>query len=89
MQGNARKKACISLDSFGRNGPFQWVTAEKIKKSLTRLETRPGCKKPWTAPILTLVDAVAELSTIEIVITRIIAPFLALRKKWSAILEFT
>jgi hypothetical protein len=40
------------LDSFGRNGPFQWVTAEKIKKSPPRLETRAGCKNCRTTPIL-------------------------------------
>src|ERR1700722_11173453 len=27
MQGNPSKKACISLDSFGRFGPFQCVMA--------------------------------------------------------------
>jgi hypothetical protein len=84
MQGNARKKACISLVSFGRNGPFQRVTWKKIKKSPPRLKNRPGCKKRRTAPILTLVGTIAGLSTIEIVIARIIAPILALRKKRSA-----
>jgi hypothetical protein len=32
MQGNPRKIAWISLDPFGRNGSFQRVTREKIKK---------------------------------------------------------
>src|SRR5580692_5846212 len=34
IQGNARKKAWISLDSFGQNGPFQRVKREKIKNFL-------------------------------------------------------
>jgi hypothetical protein len=72
---------------FFEMGLFNGLRRKKIKKSLTRLETRPGCRRPWTAPILTLVDAVAELSTIEIVITRIIALIFALRKKWSSIIE--
>jgi hypothetical protein len=33
MQINPRKKAWISLDSFGRIGSFQWVTANPDKKS--------------------------------------------------------
>ena len=32
-QGNPRKKAWISLDSFGRIGAFQWVTANPNKNS--------------------------------------------------------
>jgi hypothetical protein len=43
-QGNPSKKAWISLDSFGRIGPFQWVTANPNKKifSLFRaLRERP------------------------------------------------
>src|ERR1700733_1172282 len=32
IQGNPNKKAWISLDSFGGNWPFQWVTAEKKEK---------------------------------------------------------
>ncbi len=33
IQGNPRKKAWISLDSFGRIGTFQWVTANPNKKT--------------------------------------------------------
>jgi hypothetical protein len=33
-QTNPNKKACISLDSFGRIGAFQWVTANPNKKFL-------------------------------------------------------
>jgi hypothetical protein len=32
IQGNPREKAWISLDSFGRFGAFQWVTANPNKK---------------------------------------------------------
>jgi hypothetical protein len=32
IQIKERKKAWISLDSFGRIGPFQWVTANPNKK---------------------------------------------------------
>jgi hypothetical protein len=32
IQGNPSKKACISLDSFGGIGTFQWVTANPNKK---------------------------------------------------------
>jgi hypothetical protein len=32
IQIKPRKKAWISLDSFGRIGPFQWVTANPNKK---------------------------------------------------------
>jgi hypothetical protein len=35
MQVKTSKKACISLHFLGGIGPFQWVTAEKIKKSLS------------------------------------------------------
>ena len=34
-QRNPRKKAWISLDSFGQIGPFQWVTANPRKKFLS------------------------------------------------------
>jgi hypothetical protein len=47
---NPRKKACISLDSFGRIGTFQWVTANPNKKIFSRLNSRSGlqaeCLKP-------------------------------------------
>jgi hypothetical protein len=33
-QGNPSKKACISLDSLGRIGGYQWVTANPNKKIL-------------------------------------------------------
>jgi hypothetical protein len=39
---NQGKNPCISLDSFGRIGAFQWVTAEKNKKFLLRLHSRHG-----------------------------------------------
>jgi hypothetical protein len=32
IQIKPRKKAWISLDSFGRIGAFQWVTGEKNRK---------------------------------------------------------
>jgi hypothetical protein len=35
IQGNPNKKAWISLDSFGRIGAFQWVTAIPNKKNLS------------------------------------------------------
>jgi hypothetical protein len=46
-QTNPRKKAWISLDSFGRIGAFQWVTANPNKKSFSssfgaRAERPPG-----------------------------------------------
>jgi hypothetical protein len=69
---------------FSESGLFNELRRKKIKKSPPRLETRPGCKKRWTAPIPTLVGAIAELSMIEMVIARIIDPILALRKKRSA-----
>jgi hypothetical protein len=39
---NPSKKAWISLDSFGRFGAFQWVTANPKKKILPRLNSRLG-----------------------------------------------
>jgi hypothetical protein len=40
IQIKARKKAWISLDSFGRIEAFQWVTGEKIKKNSPALNSR-------------------------------------------------
>src|SRR6202020_2815227 len=42
-QMNPRKIACISLDSFGRNGAFQWVTANPNKKIFGRRVRTPSC----------------------------------------------
>jgi hypothetical protein len=42
-QGKPRKKAGISLDSFGRIGLFQWVTEKKIKKTAAGLTRVQGC----------------------------------------------
>jgi hypothetical protein len=69
MQGNARKKAWISLDSFGRNGPFQWVTAEKIKNFILPPEARPGCKCGRQRRPSSIVARSQSLSGVEFVIT--------------------
>jgi hypothetical protein len=45
IQGKPRKKACISLDSFGRNGAFQWVTANPNKKSGRASARVSGCEQ--------------------------------------------
>jgi hypothetical protein len=58
--------------------------AEKNKKISFTPRNPSWLQKAPDRAILTPVDAVAELSTIEIVITRIIAPIFALRKRRSA-----
>ena len=45
IQTNARKIACISLDSFGRFEPFQRVTQKKIKKFAAGPTRVRGCAK--------------------------------------------
>ena len=45
IQGKPRKKAWISLDSFGRIGTFQWVTANQIKKSAANSTRLWGCAR--------------------------------------------
>jgi hypothetical protein len=39
IQTNPRKKAWISLDSFGRFGTFQWLTANPSKKFFSQFPT--------------------------------------------------
>jgi hypothetical protein len=47
VQVNPRKNAWISLDSFGRIGTFQGVTANPNKKIFPSLNSRYGlCSKP-------------------------------------------
>jgi hypothetical protein len=58
-----RKKACISLDSFGRIVTFQWVTANPNKKSFpfdfvircSRVGTRPAASYSGTVAQFLLV----------------------------------
>ena len=57
MKGNKRKFAFISFYLLFGIGTFQRVTTKKSKKNCSTLETRSGCKKRRTAPILTLVGA--------------------------------
>jgi hypothetical protein len=39
---NPRKKAWISLDSFGRIGTFQWITANPSKKIFSTVTLWPN-----------------------------------------------
>jgi hypothetical protein len=43
IQIKPRKKAWISLDSFGRIGAFQWLQRKQIKKSSARSARLRGC----------------------------------------------
>jgi hypothetical protein len=45
-QANPNKKAWISLDSFGRIGTFQWVTANPNKKKLFPYHTVAKISQP-------------------------------------------
>jgi hypothetical protein len=49
MQGKPSKNAWISLFFFGRIGPFQWVTEEKIKQSAACLTRVAGCERTASA----------------------------------------
>jgi hypothetical protein len=49
-QGKPNKKAWISLDSFGRIGTFQWVTANPNKKTLFPYHTVPKMSQPHLVP---------------------------------------
>jgi hypothetical protein len=48
-QGIPRKKAWISLDSFGRFWAFQWVTANPNKKNLSLFQPGAERLKPSSA----------------------------------------
>jgi hypothetical protein len=50
IQRNPRKKAWISLDSFGRIGPYQWVTTNPNKKIFSPVTLCLKCHKPMVAP---------------------------------------
>jgi hypothetical protein len=78
----------IFLDYFGRNRSSQWVTTEKNRKILPGQKSPLWLQKRRTAPIPTPVGAIAELSTIEIVIAKIITAVSALGKRLSKNLEF-
>jgi hypothetical protein len=45
FQGKPRKKTWISLDSFGRIGTYQWVTANPNEKNLFSCHTAPSRRK--------------------------------------------
>jgi hypothetical protein len=53
IQGKPRKKAWISLESLGRIGTFQWVTANPNKKILFRKSSPylPANRRPGSARI--------------------------------------
>jgi hypothetical protein len=48
IEGNPRKKACISLDSFGGIDTFQRVTAKTIKK----IPLKRNCTRKKLSPSL-------------------------------------
>jgi hypothetical protein len=63
-QGNPNKKAWISLDSFGRIGAFQWVTANPNKKIFPSFSPGAECLKPSSGQARAFLSAGKDIACI-------------------------